>query len=142
MKTIKYILWLIILGLLGLLIYENREYFMAVQPLTLDFKLGSLNWELPGLQNIAYIGIAFFAGLIIAGIKGIAAVLRLKRQIKNNNATIDSLKAQVDRLKTDLEVFTHDPYIKRELEKKTQETVSDKETENSETPADNPGSVN
>jgi hypothetical protein len=142
MKTIKYILWLIILGLLGLLIYENRDYFLTVQSLTLDFKLGSLRWELPGLQNIAYMGITFFAGLIIAGIKGIAAGLRMKKEIKNNNATIDSLNSRIDSLKTDLEVFTHDPYIKRELEKKTDEAGSEKESENNTEPADNPGSVN
>ncbi|MCK4766932.1 MAG: LapA family protein, partial [Desulfobacula sp.] len=71
------------------------------------------------LQNIAYFGICFLLGLILVGIKGFVVKLRLKKEIKTKDATVASLKEQVNTLKTELEVFQHDPYIKKELEEKT-----------------------
>lgn len=115
MKTIKYLLWLIILALLGILIYQNLDYFMTSVSLKLDLKVASWNWTIPELQNIAYFGICFLLGLLLVGFKGLFTKLGLKKEIKNKNATIASLQKQVNDLKTDLEVFQHDPYIKKEL---------------------------
>ena len=119
MKKIKYLLWLIILGLLGILIYQNLDYFMTTRALKFDLKIASWNWTMPELQNIAYFGICFLLGLILVGIKGFVVKLRLKKEIKTKDATVASLKEQVNTLKTELEVFQHDPYIKKELEEKT-----------------------
>ena len=118
MKTIKYFLWLIIIVLLGILIYQNLEYFMTTRALKLDLKVTSWNWTTPELQNIAYFGICFVLGLIIAGIKGFAVKLGLKKELKTKNATIASLNQQTSTLKTDLEVFQHDPYIQKQIEEK------------------------
>ncbi len=119
MKKIKYLLWLIILGLLGILVYQNLDYFMTTRALKFDLKIASWNWTMPELQNIAYFGICFLLGLILVGIKGFVVKLRLKKEIKTKDATVASLKEQVNTLKTELEVFQHDPYIKKELEEKT-----------------------
>ena len=119
MKKIKYLLWLIILGLLGILIYQNLDYFMTTRALKFDLKIASWNWTMPELQNIAYFGICFLLGLILVGIKGFVVKLRLKKEIKTKDAAVASLKEQVNTLKTELEVFQHDPYIKKELEEKT-----------------------
>jgi hypothetical protein len=118
MKTIKFLFWLIILVLLGTLIYQNLAYFMAPTPLTLDLQIAGWSWTIPPIQNIAYFGICFLLGLILAGIKGLLAVFCLKKQIKDGNKTIISLKAEMESLKTELDVFKHDPYIKKELENK------------------------
>ncbi|CCK80005.1 DUF1049 domain-containing protein [Desulfobacula toluolica] len=119
MKTIKYILWFIIIATLGILIYQNLEYFMTTVSLKFDLKVASWNWTIPELQNIAYFGICFLLGLIIAGIKGFAVKLRLKKQIKSKDADIALLNEQVHKLKADLGVFQHDPYIKKEMKEKT-----------------------
>ena len=119
MKKIKYLLWLIILGLFGILIYQNLDYFMTTVALKFDLKVASWNWTIPELQNIAYFGIFFLLGLILAGIKGFMVKLRLKKEIKTKDAAIASFKKQVNTLKTELEVFQHDPYIKKAREKKT-----------------------
>ena len=119
MKTIKYIVWLIILGLLGILIYQNFDYFMTTVALKFDLKVASWNWTMPELQNIAFFGICFLLGLILAGVKGVVVKFRLNKEIKAKDATIASLKEQVNALKTELEVFQHDPYIKKEPEEKT-----------------------
>ncbi|MCK5348842.1 MAG: hypothetical protein KAJ25_05600, partial [Desulfobacula sp.] len=91
MKKIKYLLWLIILGLLGILIYQNLDYFMTTKALKFDLKIASWNWTIPELQNIAYFGICFLLGFILIGTKGFVANFKLKKEIKTNNTTITSL---------------------------------------------------
>ncbi len=120
MKTIKVLFWLIILGLLGTLIYQNSDYFMAKVALDLDLKVSNWNWTIPELQNVAYFGICFLLGLFLSGAKGLLTKFRLKKEIKAQNTTIDSLREEVNTLKTELEVFKHDPYIKSQLEDKTE----------------------
>lgn len=119
MKTIKYLFWLIILGFLGILIYQNLDYFMAATAFKLDLKVAAWNWIFPELQNGAYLGICFLLGLILAGVRGFFAKLPLKKEIKTQKAEIASLKEQVNTAKSELEVFKHDPYIKKELGKNT-----------------------
>lgn len=119
MKTIKFLFWVIILALLGTLVYQNQAYFMTTTVLTLDLRVTGWNWTIPPIQNIAYFGICFLLGLILAGIKGLFVSFGLKKQIKNGNKTIDGLQKEIGSLKTDLDVFKHDPYIKKEIENKT-----------------------
>jgi len=118
MKTIKIIFWLIILAILGTLIYQNQDYFMTTTILNLDLKVAGWNWALPPLQNIAYFGICFLLGLVLAGIKGLLTGFGLKKQIKKGNTSIAALQKEVDSLKTELNVFKQDPYIKKEIENK------------------------
>ncbi|MCP3875627.1 MAG: hypothetical protein GY699_21040 [Desulfobacteraceae bacterium] len=118
MKIIKTLFLLIILGLLGTLIYQNLEYFMTTVALNLDLKFNSWAWTVPELQNIAYFGICFLLGLFLAGGKGLLSKFKLKKQIKIKDAAIASLNDQVNTLKTKLEVFQHDPYIKKDIEEK------------------------
>ncbi len=119
MKTIKVLFWLIILGLLGTLIYQNLDYFMTKVALDLDLKISNWSWTIPELQNIAYFGICFLLGIFLSGVKGMITKYRLKKELKVQNATIDTLKEEVNTLKTELEVFKHDPYIKSQLEDKS-----------------------
>ncbi|MDA8133718.1 MAG: hypothetical protein M0T82_03770 [Desulfobacteraceae bacterium] len=118
MKTIKTLFWLIILALIGTLVYQNQPYFLTIPLLNFDLKVPGWSWALPPLQNIAYFGICFVLGLILAGIKGLVAVFGLKRQLKKTNTSIAGLQKEIESLKTELDVFKHDPYIKKEIENK------------------------
>nr|NJM04836.1 hypothetical protein [Desulfobacula sp.] len=118
MKTIKTLFWLIILALLGTLVYQNQSYFLATPLLNFDLKIPGWRWTLPPLQNIAYFGICFVLGLILAGIKGLAAGFGFKKQIKKSNAALAALQKEKDALKAELDVFKNDPYIKKEIEHK------------------------
>lgn len=121
MKTIKTLFLLIILGLLGTLIYQNKAYFMTPSALNLNLKVSTWHWTFPELQNFVYWGICFGLGLLITGIKGLFTGFRLGREVKQKNRTIDTLKQEINDLKTKLDVFVHDPYIKREIEKPRKE---------------------
>ncbi|MBC8442238.1 MAG: hypothetical protein H8D87_21440 [Deltaproteobacteria bacterium] len=115
MKTIKYIWWLIVLSFIGIFVYQNLDYFMTTAALKIDLKIASWNWAIPELQNIAYFGICFLLGIILASIRGFMKRLGLKKEIKTKDAAIASFKEKIIALKSELDVFQHDPYIKKEL---------------------------
>lgn len=117
MKTIKTLFLLVILGLLSTLIYQNLAYFMTPTSLHIDFKISTWQWTIPELPLIAYWGICFGLGLLITGMKGLFTAFRLGREIKKQNTVIGTLEQEITTLKTRLDVFVHDPYIKREMEK-------------------------
>ena len=132
MKKIKYFLWLIVLAALGILIYQNLDYFMAKQALKFDLKISSWNWTIPELQNIAFFAICFFLGFILAGIKWMILHFKFKNAFKTKDATIASFKEQLSTLKAELEVSKHNPYMKKNLEEKAQDT--EKESDKIDTP--------
>lgn len=115
MKTIKFLILLIILGLLGLLIYQNINYFTTARSLILDLKFNQWQWTTPALPNWAFWGICFGLGLLITGMKGLATAFRLGREIKKNQGRIADLTAKNKDLQSRLDVFTHDPYIKKAI---------------------------
>ena len=132
MKKIKYFLWLIVLIALGILIYQNLDYFMAATALKFDLKIASWNWTTPELQNISLFAICFFLGFIFPGIKWMMLKFKFKNAFKTKDALIVSLKEQLNTFKAELEVFQHDPYIKKDLEEKEQN--SEKESDKIDTP--------
>lgn len=131
MKIIlKTLLLLIALSLVGAVIYQNLDYFMTRNTLTahIDFKTFKWTWTTPALENILYMGICFLAGLFLSSIKGLLVKRRLNKIIKSKEEEIKALEQKNNALKTELDVFQHDPYIKKGLEKKesaVQETAID-----------------
>lgn len=113
MKTIKLLILLIIFGLAGLLIYQNIDYFTTKEMLTLNLKF--TGWTVPELPNWAFWGICLGLGLLITGIKGLATAFGLGREIKKKDKQISELTALNTDLQTRLNVFLHDPYIKKGL---------------------------
>ncbi len=131
MKTIKTLFLLVILGLLGTLIYQNLDYFMAPSALHLDLKVSTWQWTIPALPLIAYWGICFGLGLLISGMKGLFTAFRLGREIKAQDKQTAALKQEINDLRSRLAVFTHDPYIKRDIEKPVVEKIVEKIVEKS-----------
>ena len=121
MKTIKFLFLLIILGLLGLLIYQNMDYFTTTRSLALDLKFNQWHWTTTPLPNWAFWGICFGLGLLITGLKGLVTAYGLGREIKKRKAKIAELTTRNRDLQARLDVFTHDPYIKKGLSEKSAE---------------------
>jgi len=116
MKTIKYLLLLIIAIFIAALIFFNKEYFMTGTALSIHVQ--DFTYTLPEFPTIAYIGICFLLGLALSGMSAISIRLCMGRTLKEKETFINKLTGQIDILETELNVFKHDPYIKKGLEAK------------------------
>lgn len=104
MKKFKYGLWAIFIVLLGLLVYQNKTFFLAKQSLGLD--LGFYDKNTSELYNLVIIAAFFFCGMLIAYGSSLFDRYRAKKTIKTLQSTIDAssetiatLKKEVDALK-------------------------------------------
>ncbi len=119
MKTIiKYTFLITFLTIIGSIIYQNLDYLMTQNALSINIDKYNWHWSTPKLENLFYFGICFLAGLILSGLKGITVKWDSRRTIKSKENEIQTLRKQNKTLKTELDVFQHDPYIKKGLEKK------------------------
>ena len=126
MKKIKMVVLLLILVAVGLLIYQNRDYFFAKNALSLSLGVETWNWTFKSLWNIGYFGICLAVGLLITGWKCISISMKSKKTIKGLNSDIESHLGTISSLKTELEKYTSDPYLKKSAPEKpeTRETGS------------------
>lgn len=104
MKRFKYGLWAIFIALLGLLVYQNKDFFLAKYRLGLN--LGFYQNETAELHNLVIIAAFFFLGMLIAYASSLFERHRAKKTIKTLQSTIDAssgtiaaLKKEVDALK-------------------------------------------
>jgi hypothetical protein len=125
MKTFKIILFILFLVFLVVFGIQNQEYFLTSTALLINFKIGSLNYTVMNFPNWAYWFLCLVLGLLITGIRGLITAVRLKRQIRTRDERIESMKGEINSLQTRLDIFIHDPYIKKHLE----EAHKDKEQE-------------
>ena len=138
MKAFKFLVFLIVLGLLAVVGYQNQDYFLTDTALHIDLKIASLHYTAQSLPNWAYWGICFGLGLVITGLKGLFTAFRLGREIKQKEAEISDLNKKANKLKAELEIFTRDPYIKKAIAAKAEKETETQETDAPKGNADNP----
>ena len=124
MKIFKIILFIVFLVLLAVFGIQNQGYFLTGTPLYIDFKVASLNYKVMELPNWGYWALCLLLGLLITGIRGLITAFRLRRQVRTRDERIESMKGEINSLQTRLDIFIHDPYIKKHLE---EEARKDKE---------------
>ncbi len=104
---------MLLIALFGI---QNQDYFLTETALHIDFKVASLNYTAMDIPNWVYWGICLVLGLLITGIRGLITAFRLGRQVKTRDERIERLKGEINSLQTRLDIFIHDPYIKKHLE--------------------------
>lgn len=120
MKKIKLLLVLIIVGLLGLIFYQNKEFFLA--PHVLDLDLGFTKLDLPEIPHILYHLIFGIAGFLMVGFLWFLYFLRTRKKLKGLNAIIDSHIETIKSLKQqtnssqDVEISSLEPILEPILE--------------------------
>ncbi len=101
MKKATLIVWVIILGFIALVIFQNQDFFMTHQSLRLN--LGVYNGVLPPELPIAVVFIFFFfSGLVIAYLFSFSNRFKARRTVKKLNAAITSHKDEAAKLKSEL----------------------------------------
>ncbi len=102
-KRVKIGIWIIILGLLALMVYQNQNFFLARQSLGLN--LYFKNYSLPEAVNIFLFFICFLAGLFLAVYFIFFDRFKLKKTNKMLNTTINTHLEKISLLEKELETL-------------------------------------
>lgn len=102
MRKGKLILWLLILGFLAVVIYQNEDQFLnTAQSLRLNLKAFP-EYVSPQLPLVVFHLIFFAFGLLVAYAFGSLNRFRLRRAFKRLNAAVDAQQAEIQSLKIEL----------------------------------------
>ena len=126
MRKLKYGLWAIFIALIGLLVYQNQEFFLTKYSLGLDIAVYTN--RTPEIFNIVIIAAFFFCGMLIMYSASLFERYKARKTIKMLQSTLDAssdtiavLKKEVDALKVGWE---HEPGS----EAPTDETIQPQES--------------
>ena len=108
MKNAKIAFWVILFAFIGLVLFQNREFYMSQHSLGIDLLF--FKYQTPEVPNaILFLGF-FFAGLIIAYFFNLLERFNARKSIKNlkesllaSEKMLDALKAENEGLKGGVE---------------------------------------
>ena len=100
MKKAKIAFWLILIGFLGLLGYQNYDFFMSQHGLRINLLF--VQYDTPQLQNAILFLIFFFTGFLISYFITLFERFKSKNMIKTLNTALDMNQKQLDELKKEV----------------------------------------
>jgi uncharacterized membrane protein len=103
MRKFKIGFWAVIFGLMGIVIFQNQDFFMAKQSLRIDLIL--TKYETPELHRAILFAGIFLTGFIISYIFALIDRLRFRKAVKSLGAEIDSQNENITSLINELEVL-------------------------------------
>ena len=103
MKKVKVGIWLLIIAFLGLLIYQNRVFFVSKESLGID--LAFAGYRTPEIPVVLFF-IGFFCfGWLIAYLFSLGDHFKARKQIKKLQQTISVQQQAVDEMKKDVQAL-------------------------------------
>ena len=106
MKKVKIVFWVILLGLIAIIFFSNKDYFMAKQGIQINLFFTE-PFHIQELPNVIYFLVFFLVGFLIAYFISLSERFKSKKTIKNLNAAatsqlqeLSALKKEVDSLKS------------------------------------------
>jgi len=103
MKKIKIALWVVIIGFIGLVMFQNREFFMARQSFGID--LYFVSYETPEIYNVILFFAFFAVGLLIAYFFSLFGKFKANKTIKDLKSSVTSSMQQMSVLKQELDAL-------------------------------------
>jgi hypothetical protein len=130
MKKVKIAFWIIVFGFVGLLIFQNRGFFMSESRLMLD--MGFLYYETPFLANAVFFVAFFLAGVLISYFFGLFKQFKDAKTIKTLKAkeatlvdAVSSLENQLSAAKSAIEPAQAEPLEKEPVENEPVEVAAE-----------------
>jgi uncharacterized integral membrane protein len=109
MKKVKLIIWLLVLGFMGLVIYQNEGYFLNTEQ-SLRLNLGvAPEYHSPQLPIVVYYLIFFCYGLLVAYFFGLLERFRNRKAIKRLTAADAQREKAMAELNTELARIKGEP---------------------------------
>lgn len=102
MKKLKIVLWLIIIGVIAIIFFSNKDYLLAKQALQIDLLYADPFYTMP-LPNAVFFLVFFLTGFLIAYFISLSGRFKSKKTIKNLNAAATSQLEEIAALKNELE---------------------------------------
>lgn len=99
MKKFKLLLWLIILGLVALVVYQNLKFLMTQQTITVNLWIQQYSVELS--IGVMMLGL-FIAGLLISYFFSLAHRFRTRKMIRQLNEELTLERKKVAELESQL----------------------------------------
>ncbi|WP_372682784.1 LapA family protein [Desulfosarcina sp.] len=90
-------MWTLIILTMALIIYQNREFYLSEQTLTLNLYVAQFG--LPPLANVTQVLLFFLAGIVLACVSLYHERFKLRREIDNLNTAFQSCAQQVTSMK-------------------------------------------
>ena len=103
MRNFKIGFWAVIFGLIGIVIFQNQDFFMVKQSLSIDFIF--TKYETPELPIAVLFVTIFFTGFILSYIFTLFDRLRFRKVVTSLGNTIDSQNKNITSLINELETL-------------------------------------
>jgi len=101
MRKVKIVFWLILLGLLGVVFWQNQTLFLEKRGVGIDYLIG--NYHTPELQIALYFLIFFLVGLLISYFSSLSERFVTRKTIRKLNDELINVGKKVTDLEASLE---------------------------------------
>ncbi len=101
MKKVKISIWVIILALIAIIIYQNREFFFAKQSLVFNYLFGNSNT--PDFYSILLHIACFLGGFIFASYFTVFNLVKSNKEVKRFKADINNHLEKISALESELQ---------------------------------------
>jgi hypothetical protein len=109
MNKAKLIIWLLVLGLMGLVVYQNEGHFLNAQE-SLRLNLGVVpEYHSPMLPMVFFYLVFFLYGLIVAYFFGLPERFRSRKAIKGLTIAATQREKEMTELNTELSRLKGEP---------------------------------
>ncbi len=100
MKKIKYLLWLAIIGLAALAVFQNKEFFIVQRSFGID--LYFFSYDSPELPTAVYYLAVFLIGFLVSYFSTLPHKFRSRRTVRQLNEKIAADEKKIARLEKEL----------------------------------------
>ena len=101
MGNLKTGLWIVIVGFVVLVFFQNQEVFLAKRTLRLDLMF--VKYQSPELPDVLLFACTFAIGYLIAYFVNLSSRFKFKKHIKQLTSTLDSQQKELTGLKSEVD---------------------------------------